>query len=295
MNEDDSQLRDKIKKLEQELASKSLETQLYRKQLAQANAQIEKLIFQVSEEIKFASAIQKLISPTEIPNISGFEISTKYLAGSRSGGDYFDIFEHEDKLKFGILLASCSGYTMSALLLSILMKLSGQVEAKRGLAPEEFLKILSQEMRQQMSDKDKANVFYACIDKRDFSFTYSGLGNIKVLHQIFGRESLIEIQGDPGPIMSKQCSAPIASKIKLNSKDRLVMVSDGVLRTENKDGEEWGMKGLQDAIRSAPKTGVHELRNEIIFRIQQFSGSKEPVRDLTVIVLETKENVLKLI
>ncbi|HEY8271717.1 MAG TPA: sigmaB regulation protein RsbU, partial [Pseudobdellovibrionaceae bacterium] len=128
-------LKERIQELELELVGKDKELLKYRQELGKVNVSLEHLIAQISEEIRMAGLIQRMLSPTQLPNISGFECSTKYLPGERFGGDYFDIFEHEDKLKFGIVVASSSGYTMSALFLSVLIKISSQIEARRGLEP----------------------------------------------------------------------------------------------------------------------------------------------------------------
>ena len=100
----EQQLRERIEELQHEVAHKEIELKKYRFELQKTNSVLEKLITDLSQELKLATLIQKLLSPTEIPNIPGIEFSTKFLPGMKSGGDYFDIFEHEDRLKFGIIL-----------------------------------------------------------------------------------------------------------------------------------------------------------------------------------------------
>ncbi|MBO9667523.1 MAG: sigmaB regulation protein RsbU, partial [Bdellovibrio sp.] len=112
MSNDPNALKERISDLEHELAVKEAELHRYRLELTKANTALEKMILQINQELKMAQTLQKYLSPTELPNIQGFEFSTKFLAGTRSGGDYFDIFEHEDKLKFGILISSATGYSL---------------------------------------------------------------------------------------------------------------------------------------------------------------------------------------
>lgn len=295
MNDEISQLKEKIKDLEQELSSKSLELQVYRNQLKQANSQIEKMIAQLSHELKMAGQIQKLLSPTELPNISGFEISSKFISGTRSGGDYFDIFEHEDKMKFGVLVASASGYSLSALFLSILIKLASQVEAKKGLPPNEFLKKLAAEMTPQMGPKDKTSVFYGVLDRRTYELEYCGMGPIDVYVQSHGQESLTHFEMGVEPLSTQSTPPSESLKFAINAKDRLIICTEGIAKSYNDENQTWGGDGLRNAIRGAPKTGVHELRNEILFQNQKFSGLTEPVRDQTVLVIEAKDHVIKLV
>ena len=94
-------LESKIQDLEEALRSKDREISHYREQLYQVNSRLERLVSALSQELHFANLIQKKLSPTEIPHLSGVEFSTKFVPGMRFGGDYFDIFELEDKMKFG--------------------------------------------------------------------------------------------------------------------------------------------------------------------------------------------------
>lgn len=295
MKEDSNTLKAKIQELENELKIKDKTINHFQTQLTILNSRIEELIHQISQEVTLATQIQKLLSPTEIPNISGFEFSTKFIPGSKSGGDYFDIFEHEDKMKFGIVLASSSGYTMSALFLSILMKISAQVEARKGLEPEKMVSLIAKEMITNMQPKDQTSLFYGVIDRRTFEMKYCNVGKIDGLLQSPGKAALQELHTSNESGITKDFNfEPRSYTINLNSKDRIVLSSEGLCLTTDKNKKTWGKESLIDAIRSAPKTGVHDLRNEILFRNEKFSGLSEPYRDQTVIVMEVKDRVIKL-
>jgi sigma-B regulation protein RsbU (phosphoserine phosphatase) len=51
---------------------------------------------------------------------------------------------------------------------------------------------------------------------------------------------------------------------------------------------------MREAIRMAPRQGVHELRNEILHQNEKFTGRQTPLRDQTVIAMEVKDRVIKL-
>jgi sigma-B regulation protein RsbU (phosphoserine phosphatase) len=287
-------LKERIQELEMELVVKDKELAKYRHELGKANASVENLIGQVTEEIRMASMIQKMLSPTELPNISGFDVSTKYQPGDRFGGDYFDIFEHEDKLKFGVVIASSSGYTMSALFLSVLIKISSQIEARKGLEPHRMMEVLAKELVPNVTNADKASVFYGVVDRRTFELSYSSLGRIEACLQVYGEDGLQNLEAC-GPAFAKDFNTqPQSLKLRLNSRDRLVIATEGVVQAQNADGAAWGGEGLREAVRMAPRQGVHELRNEILHQNEKFTGRASPLRDQTVIVMEVKDKVIKL-
>lgn len=287
-------LKDKIEELEQEVQSKNLELMRYRAELSKANDALERMISQVTQELAFAQTLQKLLSPTEFPNIHGFDFSTKFVPGSRFGGDYFDIFEHEDKLKFGILISSASGYGLSSVLLAVIIKLSSQIEARRGLPPHQVVAQLAKEVVPQIKNQDQAALFYGVIDRRNFELEYSSVGGITGLVQVHGQDRLTELKACSGPLGVGFDVVPTSSRVQLNPKDRFILATEGVTKSQSPDGKIWGEDGLITAIRQAPRSGVHELRNEILFGNEKFTGRKDPLRDQTVLVAEVKDRVIKL-
>lgn len=288
------QLKERIQELEMELVAKDRELLKYRQELGRANVSLENLIGQITEEIRMAGLIQKMLSPTQLPNIAGFDCSTKYQPGDRYGGDYFDIFEHEDKLKFGVVIASASGYTMSALFLSVLIKISSQIEARRGLEPHKMIELLAKELVPNIQNNDKASVFYGVIDRRSYELSYCGVGRIEACLQVYGQESLQTLESC-GPAFAKDFNTqPHSMKLQLNPRDRLILATEGLTQAQDTQGKMWGGEGMREAIRMAPRQGVHELRNEILHQNEKFTGRQTPLRDQTVIAMEVKDRVIKL-
>lgn len=290
----EKELKERLSELEHELAVKEAELHRYRLELTKANVALEKMISQISQELKLAHTLQKFLSPTELPNVQGFEFSTKFIPGTRSGGDYFDIFETEDKLKFGILISSASGYSLSSLLLSVIIKISSQMEARRGLEAHKVVALLAKEVVPHIQNDDKANVFYAVIDRRNYEMQYCSVGAIDCFHQVYGRDGLVELM-PTGPAIAKDFNTePQSHTTQLNSRDRIVITTEGLKLSQNSLGVNWGGHNLSDAISRAPRQGVHELRNEILFANEKYTGKAEPVRDQTLIVTEVKDLIIKL-
>lgn len=290
----DENLLERITELESELRAKDAELAQMRLRLSATNSRLEQVIDGISYEIKMASKIQKLLSPVEIPNIPGFDFSTKFVPGTKSGGDYFDIFEHEDRLRFGVVLSSGSGYGISALFLSILMKISSRIEARRGLEPHEMVRTIAAEMLPEMKDGDRASLFYGVVDRRNFEMSYCLVGDVLGFAQLHGQDALQRLKVQTPPLSKGSNTEPQSAKISLNPRDRLILCSEGLARETGKDGKTWGEGALTEAIRSSSRQGVHELRNEILYRCEAFSGKAEPDRDQTVLVLEVKDKVIKL-
>ncbi len=287
-------LEDKIEKLEAMLEQKDIEIRSFKKELVVLNEQIENLIDKLHNQVHFAFKIQEKLVPTEIPNIPGFEFSNKFIASPVTGGDYFDIFEIEDKFRFSILLSSCSGYGISSLFLTILLKLTTHIETKKGANPDKVLSMIVDELISQISDKDKAHIFYGLVNRRNYEMTYCHAGDNFVFHYQAQSKAVEEVESHI-PAIDKKYKKKISSKtLILNPKDRLVFMSEGMRQVINSNGISFPRDKIMDILESEGKKSVHEIRNEILFQIQRWSGKKELKKDITILVAEIKERVLKL-
>jgi sigma-B regulation protein RsbU (phosphoserine phosphatase) len=280
--------------LKHRIAQLEHQVQNYERLLRQANDKLLQLAGEIASDLDWALKLQKKLVPTELPAIKGFEFSSKFIPGSRFGGDYFDIFEHDDRWKFGVFISSCSGYTVSSALMGLLIKFSTQIEAKRGLSPDQFLNQLASELIASFKDADRASLFYGVVDRKTLELHYCSAGMISVYRQEYGKDA-IEFLEPVAAEFAPGFRANLTTRtVNLNSGDRLVICTPGLLAASEPDGRAWGAENLVDAWRSAAKKGVHELRNEILYKQQSYQNSQEPLRDQSLIVMEVQDRIIKL-
>lgn len=285
-SDENSPLQKKVKQLESELAKKDSEIITYRQELAKFSQKLDLLMSQIAGDIKILSQVQKSLVPTEIPSIPGFEISRKFIFGSKSGGDYFDIFEHTDKMKFGILVASSSGYAMSALFLSLILKVSHLLEAKKGNSPEKVLQQIADEIRKVAAPSDTTSAFYGVIDRRSFTLEFCSAGNMDGYY--LAPQKPIQVLKSTNSAFGQQFSENLSmASLDLSSKSRICLVSEGL-------SEVLGREAIVKIMTDNSKAGVHDLRNELLFQAQRKSKTEEPLRDQTVVIVEVKDRVIKL-
>jgi len=280
-------LKARIAELEQQVKN-------YERLLRQANDKLLQLAGEIASDLDWALKIQKKLVPTQLPNIKGFEFSSKFVPGSRFGGDYFDIFEHQDKWRFGIFMSSCSGYTVSSALMGLLIKFSTQVEAKRGMKPHDFLGTMAAELVPSLKEGDRASLFYGVVDRKTLQMEYSSAGLISAYRQPFESDDL-EFLEPVTPELTSEFRTPFQTRVlKLESQDRMLLASPGVVLAQNEKNEAWGLERMVDAWRSAARKGVHDLRNEILYQQQTFLQGAESLRDQSLIVIEVQEKIIKL-
>ncbi len=284
----------RIRELESELADKDRELMSFRKELATINGELEKFIGQIGQELKLAALIQKTLVPTEIPTIPGFDFSTKFIASSLKGGDYFDIFELEDKMRFGTVLASSTGHGMAALFMSVLLKLTTQIEAKKGMEPSEVLKHMTHEVQTKIKTEDQAHVFYALVDRRRYTLTYSCAGTVPAFIYKYAEDKLVTLDSTSGPIGKESTGKFKEEMISLDPRDKFILASQGVIQAVDEEHKPFGQDRLLEYLVEHATSDPHTLRNEILFQVEKYSEGRDYPRDLSVIVMEVKDKVIKL-
>jgi len=288
------QLRARIRELELEVSEREKDLSIFRRELGSANRRLESLIAELNQEIRVVHSIQKILVPTEIPQIQGFDFSSKFLPSFSRGGDYYDVFEHEDRAKFGVVVASGSGHVMSALLLSVLLKMTSRMEGRRKSDPVTMVKQIIGEMKPSIGATDHADLYYGVFDRRQFSLSYVKLGGILALHYDHSSTELKLLKSSYPAISGASDDDLVSQTVGLNPRDKLIFCTPGVVEAKNLEGQEFGQDRLYKAILEYASRGVHELRNQIFFRLQQFAAGQEPPRDQTVVVAEVKDKVIKL-
>jgi sigma-B regulation protein RsbU (phosphoserine phosphatase) len=291
-----SALKSRIKALEKELEQKDKDLVTYRKELVRANEQLENLIIHIHSQLKKALEIQRQVVPTEFPHIPGFEFSTKFIASSLTGGDYFDIFEHRDKMQFSLLLSSSSGYSLSALFLSIFMKFTFQARTEsQSYSADNLLQALSKDFLPNIDEKDQFHCFYGVMNRRHLRLDYVNMGDVVAIHYSHATKNLKRLQFEnPAVHRNSQILQFKIESLAFEPKDKLILCSPGLFKVASPGGEFFGEERYYSIIKKSAESDVHNLRNEVFFQAQQFMKSKNLPQDLTVIVVETKERVLKL-
>lgn len=284
---------DEIIKLKKLLEQREGDVNRFRREINTANESLKSLIERLTKEIKTMHQIQKVLVPTELPHIPGFEFSSKFIPSMLQGGDYFDVFETSDRMHFGILVASANGPSLTALLISVLLKHLAPSDKKKANQPAQFLKKLQLELPSD-EDVETAHLFYGLFDRRKHELHYLRFGGITALYQEARSQKIEVLSGSP-EFFSKGITLPAKSGLlNLNARDRVVFCSPGLLQATNLKGEAFGLERLVKAIKESQNEGVHEIRNHVLFSAQQHGAGQQIPRDQTVLILEVKDRVIRL-
>lgn len=157
-----------------------------------------------------------------------------------------------------------------------------------------MLQLIASEIQPHIQGVDSADIFYGLFDRRQFSLSYSKVGSVIALHYDYSENELKLLKHSAPEISSQSTSDFQSHSVGLNPRDRLIFCTKGVVEAQNLDGQVFGQDRLFKAILECATQSVHELRNQIFFKVQEFTAGKEIPRDMTVVVAEVKDRVIKL-
>lgn len=285
-NDEVKNLKNKIIELESQLSDKQDEILKYQKELIKFSHNLDLVLSSAQKDTELLKSLQKRLVPTELPQIPGFEVSRKFVYGSKVGGDYFDIFSQKDKMKFGCLLSSASNYSLSAYFLSVILDQAKLLEGSTAHSVSDVVSELAKTIERSNLPNEVLDVLYAQFDRRSMTVKVCCVGNIKGFIQT--EDGAIKIITSETPsIKVGQIYDYNEIEIDLEPKMKLCFCSTGL-------SENLGVDGIADVVQETQGQDVHELRNRLLVEAQLKSGLEMPLRDQTVIVIEIKDNVLML-
>lgn len=292
MKNHSQKLQEKLKQLERQLKEKEKLLEQYKKVLKSSNERIKT----ISEELQFGLSlirqIHKNFIPVDLPDIPHFQFSYRVQTTKEGiSGDFFDIIPLKDPMKFGVLLSSCSNYSLAALFLSSILKFSSLL--KKQQTAKGFLQKLSDQIFLSLPKKEKIHIFYGIVNRRNFTLDYSSAGNIfAALRPQNDSHFTLPVNT---PTLSKENNTSFTSQtLTLNPGDTLLICSPGISERVNKKGNPFGKTSLAHILETNRKKDILHLRQKILFQAEEFSEGIPSQKDQTVLALEVKDRILKL-
>ena len=284
--------KERIKALEKKLKAKEDLLKKYREALDYSSARIKQITRDVNESLSLVREIHKSLLPTKLPRIPGFDWSYKFLPTQKGvSGDFFNVVKIKNSMKFGILLASCSTYTIASLFVSSFLKSSPDLQNNK--TAKDFLSFVAKNISSFLLKKEKIHLFYGIVSRRTLEMDYCLVGDIFFAHKTHGKD--FEILPSYGSHLYEKPTPQLKSgKRVLQAKDLLLLCSPGVAERTNKKGEKFGVDNIIKAVSEKYPIGVLETRQKILFSSKAFGGKSILEKDSTILAIQTTGPHLKL-
>lgn len=260
-------------------------------EVSRLNASFSGLIERLQEDLRLAERLQKSKSPIRFPEVKGFKVTSRYLAGMKSGGDHLDLAESKTGNQLSVVLADSSSYGLSSSLLSVLMRVAMKLSQEEVRSCEDTVRRIHEELLLTLNDKDKLSLFYGIVSRKDYSLRYVNLGTSTAYYAQPGQNfRVLPSQGEQITRTSSGLpKAEFQAELPLEPNGRLALISDGFL--EVMGGEAQVLK----ALNQYRDTESADFLNELVFQLKsKFDEPHDlPAQDCTAVLLDVDSRILR--
>src|SRR5262245_48557325 len=240
----------------------------------------------LEKELAVARQLQMSILPDKLPHISGFDLKALTIPAKSVGGDFYDIIPLSDA-RIGIAVADVSGKGIPAALFMTLTYSLLRAEAARATDPADVLRNVNHHLLGMNSTGMFVTVLYGILDSRTRLFHYARAGHDQpiVLTPEGQIRSLPFAEGQVLGVLDN----PDLEKgtIPLPTGSTLIIFTDGVTEATNEASELFGMKRLEDAVRSHRHETAHTLADRLLDELRAHRGACQQNDDITLLVLQS--------
>src|SRR5262249_49524127 len=182
-----------------------------------------------------ATVLQHSLLPRSLPAISGFEVSSRFLAAGEAyevGGDFYDVFPSGTRTWTAVIGDVC-GKGPEAASLTALARAPGRTAPSPDSAPSEVLRILHESISSERSDSRFCTAALARIRAPSNG---TGLAHLTValgghpLPIILRKDGRVESVGEPGTLLGVLPTPILAdAEASLAGRASLIIYTDGML------------------------------------------------------------------
>lgn len=250
------------------------------------------------EDLEYARGIQKSLLPVFLPDTGDISFSAVYLPTDRLSGDFYDVFELDER-HIGFYICDVSGHGVPAAMLTVFLKqcIDNIVETDRFKgalsSPAVMLRQVYDAFNHSKFKDDVYMVLIYCIyDHAEKKLTCSsaGMNVMPLLEEASGNFSKVEMRGFPICKLSDVCTAEFNDyEVQVQSGSRLYLYTDGLSEARNSKGSVYSETRLMKFLAENRGSKLFELSSLITDDLIDFSEGKKIEDDVTLLAVEFKE------
>jgi catechol 2,3-dioxygenase-like lactoylglutathione lyase family enzyme len=239
-----------------------------------------------AQELDIARQVQSRLFPQKVPSLNTLDYAGICLEARAVGGDYYDFIDlGPDRL--ALVVGDIAGKGIAAALL--MASLHACLHSQRSIAfdnPQGVLCSTNQFLYESTPDNVYATVFFAEYLDKLRRMRYANCGHLPAL-LLRSNNSLERLESTcpPADLFAEwNCSV---QECLLFGGDILVLYTDGVTESVNRQGEEFGEQRLTEAVRRHQALTAQELLAAILDDIRQFNPH-EQADDVTLVIAKCR-------
>jgi phosphoserine phosphatase RsbU/P len=255
-------------------------------QLRESNGLLEKRQMEIEAELSLAVRVQQSLVPQNLV-WNDLSVETYYSPARSIGGDFGVVFPHGDEL-LSILLCDVSGHGIGSALMAnrIYSETLHQFERKAG--PGSLLRHVHNFVLHRLA----IDSFYCTMAAVRFSMgghraRFAAAGHPPAMLISNGAVRLFKSQNGILGCLGETAPSESTDELELESGDRFVIYTDGLIEVFNNQDKMLGVEGLARLIRNSAKLTLPEMRQAILDGVNTWT--RGPLRDdVSIVIIEVR-------
>lgn len=246
--------------------------------------QVERDNARKTRELDEARKLQMSMLPATMPSVGPYDIDMAMHTASEVGGDYFDVYEHDDA-RLTLAIGDATGHGLKAGVMVATAKSHFQTHARHG-SHEDILRLTSEGIRHV-----RLRGLYMCLGLLTLDglrATWTAAGIPPVLHFVAatGRVDELLVKGLP---LGSPISPPSTSvSVDVAPGDVLVMMTDGLPELFDRHRQSLGIEAVEECLRTHAGGTAADIVAALVRLGDSWRSGYPYEDDVTVVVVKCR-------
>ena len=239
----------------------------------------------VDRELRLTRRIQAGLFPSSPPQIPGFDIAGDSVPVAEAGGDYFDYFRIGDRCA-GIVICDVGGHGLGPAMMMSHTRAYLRALALSHEDPGHIVSLVNRFLCSDIKEDRLVTLLLAKLDPRTRTLVYANAGHQAYLLPCHAPPQALEATGIPLNVSEEAAVASSAAR-RLTAGDLLILCTDGVTESLNREGSQFGAQRMLDVVLAARHRPSGEILGELFRAVRCFSGDQPPIDDMTAVIIKS--------
>jgi serine phosphatase RsbU (regulator of sigma subunit) len=262
-------------------------------QVTALNTQLQSENLRMGSELEVTRRLQLMLLPgaAELQGVDGLDIAGHMQPAVEVGGDYFDVLQHDGRVKIGI--GDVTGHGLESGVLMVMTQAIVRALLTNGETDHvRFLSTLNQALfgNVQRMGGDK-NLTLCLLDYAAGVVKLSGQHEEMIVVRNGGAVERVDTVdlGFPVGLVDDISAFVGQATVRLAPGDGIVLYTDGITEAENMANEQYGLARLCEVISRHWSEPAESIKEAVVSDVATYIGSQTVYDDITLVVLKQKE------
>jgi serine phosphatase RsbU (regulator of sigma subunit) len=251
-------------------------------------ASMENLLAETAEkkrldgEIAAARTIQQKLLPPPSAKLSGLRLIAHFEPADEIGGDYYDYMSMPDG-RTAVTIGDVSGHGLPTGLLVAMIKAALSTQIESGLTGSAVFSRLNDLIHRSTDTRNYMTLALLAYDPKSHQAELTNAGQLAPYRISRGAVESLSQPSFPLGLFERR-EFPTRT-YALESGERLVLLTDGMIEAVDPSGEPFGFERFETLLRNQADSDSEHLRDALLDGLARHTGSAHPKDDRTLVIL----------